>query len=206
MSSCALGTEEMQDPFLRGKAGKACNNSCVRIVDAAGVEVAAGTVGNIEVKGPIVMQAYLDEPDLTDVTLRDGWLRTGDLGSLDGSGYLTLSGRASEVIITGGFNVYPAEIENVLARAPGVQECCVYGVDDSYWGERIEAVIVAVAGSNQSERDILELVKNELGPVRTPKTLYVVDALPRNAVGKVVRRDMPGLVESLREQDDAPTV
>lgn len=206
MSICALGVQEMQDPVLRGKAGKACSNSCVRIVDVAGVEVAAGTVGNIEVKGPIVMQAYLDEPDLTDATLCDGWLRTGDLGSLDGSGYLTLSGRASEVIITGGFNVYPAEIENVLAKAPGVQECCVYGVDDSYWGERIEAVIVAVAGSNQSERNILEFVKNELGAVRTPKALYVVDALPRNAVGKVVRRDMPGLVESMREQNDAQTV
>ena len=206
MSICALGVQEMQDPVLRGKAGKACSNSCVRIVDAAGVEVAAGTVGNIEVEGPIVMQAYLDEPDLTDATLRDGWLRTGDLGSLDESGYLTLSGRASEVIITGGFNVYPAEIENVLARAPGVQECCVYGVDDSYWGERIEAVIVTVAGCDQSERGILEFVKNELGAVRTPKALYVVDALPRNAVGKVVRRDMPGLVESLREQDDAQTV
>ena len=206
MSICALGVQEMQDPVLRGKAGKVCSNSRVRIVDAGGVEVAAGTVGSIEVKGPIVMQAYLDEPDLTDATLRDGWLRTGDLGSLDGSGYLTLSGRAGDVIITGGFNVYPAEIENVLAGAPGVQECCVYGVDDSYWGERIEAVIVAVAGSNQSERDILEFVKNELGPVRTPKALHSVDALPRNAVGKVVRRDMPGLVESLREQDDAQTV
>jgi len=202
MSICALSASEMRDPTLRGTAGRACRNSEVRVIDEMDAEVPAGTAGHIEVRGPIVMREYLDEPEMTAATIHDGWLRTGDLGSLDGSGYMTLSGRASEVIITGGFNVYPAEIENVLARAPGVQECCVYGLDDSYWGERIEAVIVAVAGSNQSERDTLEFVKNELGPVRTPKALHSVDALPRNAVGKVVRRDMPGLVESLREQDD----
>jgi acyl-CoA synthetase (AMP-forming)/AMP-acid ligase II len=202
MTICALGAKEMQDPVLRGKAGKACSNSRVRIVDDAGLELPVGTVGNIEVQGPIVMKAYLHEPGLTDATLRDNWLRTGDLGSLDETGCLTLSGRASEVIITGGFNVYPAEIENVLAKAPGVRECCVYGVDDSYWGERIEAVVVPDPGSNASNADILGFVKEELGSIRTPKALHVVDALPRNAVGKVVRLDMPGFVESFREQDD----
>jgi acyl-CoA synthetase (AMP-forming)/AMP-acid ligase II len=171
-----------------------------------GTKAPAGTVGNIEVKGPIVMQAYLDEPEMTAATIRDAWLRTGDLGFLDDSGNLTLSGRASEVIITGGFNVYPAEIENVLARVPGVRECCVYSTDDPYWGERIEAVIVSDPGSETTKGDILAFVKQELGPVRTPKAIHVVDALPRNAVGKVVRRDMPGLVELLREKDDAQTV
>jgi acyl-CoA synthetase (AMP-forming)/AMP-acid ligase II len=202
MTICALGAKEMQDPVLRGKAGKACSNSRARIVDDAGLELPVGTVGNIEVQGPIVMKAYLDEPGLTDATLRDNWLRTGDLGSLDETGCLTLSGRASEVIITGGFNVYPAEIENVLAKAPGVRECCVYGVDDSYWGERIEAVVVPDPGSNASNADILGFVKEELGSIRTPKALHVVDVLPRNAVGKVVRLEMPGFVESFREQDD----
>jgi len=193
----------MQDPALRGTAGKSCQNSQVRVVDEMYTEVPAGTPGHIEVKGPIVMREYLDEPEMTTATIHDGWLRTGDLGSLDESGNLTLAGRASEVIITGGFNVYPAEIENVLAKAPGVQECCVYGVDDSYWGERIEAVIASDAGSETTEAKILDFVKKELGPVRTPKAVHRVDALPKNAVGKIVRRDMPGLVESLREQDDA---
>lgn len=202
----ALGTEEMRDPCLQGTAGKACNNSRVRIVDDMGVELPAGSIGNIETKGPIVMQGYLDEPDLTDATVRDGWLHTGDLGFLNESGYLTLSGRASEVIITGGFNVYPAEIENVIARATGVRECCVYSVEDRYWGERIEAVVVRDSNSADSESDILDIVRQELGAVRTPKALHSVDALPRNAVGKVVRRDMPGFIRSLREKSDVQSV
>ena len=206
LTICAVGANEMQDPALRGTAGKPCKNSEVRVVDEMGTKVPAGTVGNIEVKGPIVMQAYLDEPEMTAATIRNGWLRTGDLGSLDESGNLALSGRASEVIITGGFNVYPAEIENVLAAVPGVRECCVYSTDDPYWGQRIEAVIVTDAGRHTTEAEILEYVRKELGPVRTPKALHRVDVLPRNAVGKVVRRDMPGLVGSLREQDDAQTV
>lgn len=203
MTICAVSTEEMQSPALRGTAGKPCKNSEVRVVDHMDTGVRPGIVGDIEVKGAIVMQAYLDQPEMTSATIRDGWLRTGDLGSLDESGSLTLAGRASEVIITGGFNVYPAEIENVLANAPGVRECCVYSTDDSYWGERIEAVIVADAGRETTEAEILQYVRKELGPVRTPKALYKIDALPRNAVGKVVRRDMPGLVESLQEKDNA---
>jgi acyl-CoA synthetase (AMP-forming)/AMP-acid ligase II len=206
MTICAVGADEMQDPALRGTAGKPCKNSEVRVVDDSDTDAPPGTVGNIEVKGPIVMQAYLDEPEMTAATIHDGWLCTGDLGSLDESGNLMLSGRASEVIITGGFNVYPAEIENVLARAPGVRECCVYSTDDPYWGERIEAVVVSDPGSETTEADTLAFVKQELGPVRTPKVLHKVDALPRNAVGKVVRRDMPGLVKLLREQDDVQTV
>ena len=193
MTICALGPDEMQDPGLRGTAGRACKNSEVRVVDETHTEVPAGSVGYIEVNGPIVMREYLDEPEMTAATIHDGWLRTGDLGALDGSGNLTLSGRASEVIITGGFNVYPAEIENVLAGAPGVRECCVYSAYDSYWGERIEAVIVADRGSETTEAEILQCVRKELGPVRTPKVLHKVDALPRNAVGKVVRRDLAKL-------------
>ncbi len=195
MTICALGVDEMQDAALRGTAGRPCKNSKVRVVDEKGAEVAAGSTGHVEVTGPIVMTAYLDEPEMTAATIRDGWLRTGDIGSLDGSGNLTLSGRGSDVIITGGFNVYPAEIENVLARAPGVRECCVYATDDSYWGERIEAVIVADARCEMNEAQIMNFVRDELGPVRTPKALHRVDALPRNAVGKVVRRDIASLVE-----------
>ncbi len=195
MTICALGVDEMQDAALRGTAGRPCKNSKVRVVDEQAMEVAAGSIGHVEVAGPIVMKAYLDEPETTAATIRNGWLHTGDMGYLDRSGNLTLSGRCSEVIITGGFNVYPAEIENVLARAPGVRECCVYGTDDSYWGERIEAAIVFDEGCELNEAQVLDFVREELGPVRTPKALHRVDALPRNAVGKVVRRDVAGLVE-----------
>lgn len=198
LTICALDSRDMQDPVRRGIAGRACLNSRVRIVDEAGAEVEPGTVGNIETKGPIVMQGYLDEPQLTADTLQNGWLRTGDLGALDADGYLTLAGRSNEVIITGGFNVYPAEIENVLATVPGIRECCVFGVPDDYWGERIEAVLVT--NETLDESQVIAVVKRELGSVRTPKALHVVDALPRNAVGKVVRRDMIELLANKRVQ------
>lgn len=198
LTICALDTQDMQDPVLRGIAGKACLNSRVRVVDETGAELEPGAVGNIETKGPIVMQGYLDEPQLTAETVQNGWLRTGDLGALDADGYLTLAGRSSEVIITGGFNVYPAEIENVLATVPGVRECCVFGVPDEYWGERIEAALVA--NETLEESQVIAVVKRELGAVRTPKALHIVEALPRNAVGKVVRRDMIDLLAHSREQ------
>jgi acyl-CoA synthetase (AMP-forming)/AMP-acid ligase II len=202
MSICALTTEEMQDPVLRGKAGKACWNSEVRIVDESGKGLPPGEIGHVEVRGPIVMREYLDEPELTAAAMHDGWLCTGDLGWLDDSGILTLAGRASEVIITGGFNVYPAEIENVLAKTPGVRECCVYGVEDPYWGERIEAAIVPDTDSETIKDEILAFIKCELGPVRMPKALHVVDALPRNAVGKVVRRELHEYIRTRRETSD----
>ncbi len=206
MTICALSTREMQDPALRGKAGKACRNSEVRVVDESGKGLPAGDVGHIEVRGAIVMREYLDEPELTAAAMHDGWLCTGDLGSLDDAGILTLAGRAGDVIITGGFNVYPAEVENVLARAPGVRECCVYGTDDPYWGERIEAVVVLGADSQTTRDEILAFVKHELGPVRTPKALHVVDALPRNAVGKVVRRELREYTQTLRESNDVESL
>jgi len=188
LTICGLGTEEMQRPALRGTVGKACVNSRVRVVDDAGAEVATGTIGNIEAKGPIVMQAYLDDPELTQATIRNGWLSTGDLGSVDAGGYLTLAGRVSEVIITGGFNVHPAEIENALAGIPGIRECCVFGVPDDYWGERVEVALVGDGALD--DESIMQTVKEKLGSVRTPKAVHFVDELPRNAVGKVVRRDL----------------
>lgn len=185
---CGLGTEDMRDPALRGSVGKPCVNSRVRVVDDAGHEVGSGTVGNIETKGPIVMQGYLDDPELTEAAIHDGWLATGDLGSVDAAGYLTLAGRVSEVIITGGFNVYPAEIENAVATIPGVRECCVFGIPDDYWGERVE--IAVVGDGDITDASILQTVREKLGAVRTPKAVHFVDELPRNAVGKVVRRDL----------------
>jgi acyl-CoA synthetase (AMP-forming)/AMP-acid ligase II len=197
MTITALGTVEMSDASLRATAGRPCGTSRIRVVDDDGRTLPTGKTGNVEVRGPIVMPGYLDDPALTASTIRDGWLRTGDLGRVDDAGYLTLMGRASEMIITGGFNVYPEEIENILAEAPGVAECCVFGVDDPYWGERIEAVVALTPDASSGAAEIRAFVRERLGSVRTPKTLHLTDSLPRNAVGKVVRRDMPGFVETL---------
>lgn len=195
----ALGPAEMMQPRLRSTVGRACHNSRIRIVDDRGLNVPAGAVGQLEAKGPIVMQAYLDNPELTAATLSAGWLRTGDLASIDEAGYVTLAGRANELIISGGFNVHPAEIENALAGMEGIRESCVFSVADDYWGERIEAMIVTRPDARLGKEEILQHVKQELGAVRTPKALYFVAELPRNAVGKVVRRDMPALVATMQE-------
>jgi len=202
LTIAGLGTDDMQLAERRGSVGQPCVNSRVRIVDENGVEVGAGTIGRVEARGPIVMQGYLDEARLTDAAIRDGWLSTGDLGSVDAEGYLTLAGRSHDVIITGGFNVYPAEIEHVLARIPGIRECCVYGVPDDYWGERIEAAVVAPSGIDDTT--IAAIVRRALGPVRTPKAMHRVDELPVNAVGKVVRRDVARWLANRQRQASGP--
>ena len=194
----ALTAEEMQDATLCGTVGRTCRNIQIRIVNEENGVLPVGTSGSIEVSGPIVMPGYLNNPLSTAATIREGWLRTGDLGYIDASGYLTIVGRASDLIITGGFNVYPTEVENILAEAPGVSECCVFGVEDPYWGERIDAVIVLSSVTVEDKEKIVAFVRERLGAIRTPKNLYVTQAIPRNGVGKVVRRDMPDFIKSLQ--------
>lgn len=198
MMITALTAEEMQDVALCGTVGRSCRNTQIRIVNEENGVLPVGTAGSIEVSGPIVMPGYLNNPLSTAATIREGWLRTGDLGYIDASGYLTIVGRASDLIITGGFNVYPTEVENILAEAPGVSECCVFGVEDPYWGERIDAVIVLSSVAVEDKDKIVAFVRERLGAIRTPKNLYVTQAIPRNGVGKVVRRDMPDFIKSLQ--------
>ena len=201
MTITALSPVEMQNAELRGTVGKACGSSEIRIVSDNDVVVSPGEIGHVEVRGPIVTPGYLDDDELTAATIRAGWLRTGDTGCVNSNGYLTLTGRSSELIISGGYNIYPAEIENVLVEAPGVAECCVFGTADLYWGERVDAAVTLRHGCDVDRAAIVAFVKQKLGSIRTPKKLYVVDALPRNAVGKVVRRDMPDFVMSLSDKD-----
>ena len=193
---CGLTADEMKSGELQGTVGRACRNCQIRVVDDTGEAVAIGETGVVEVSSPIVMKGYLDDSELTQKTIRNGWLSTGDIGWLDDAGYLTLVGRGSEMIISGGFNVYPAEVENVLTQAPGVIECCVFAVADDYWGERIEAILVVENDAEKNTPQLLAFVREQLGPVRTPKALHFSDAIPRNAVGKVIRRDMPEFVRS----------
>jgi len=187
----ALSPAEMLLPEKQSTVGRAGCGCEIRIVDDEGRNQPAGSVGNISVKGPIVMPGYLDDPGQTARVLRDGWLITGDLGHLDDDGYLSLVGRASELIITGGFNVFPAEVENAVVGMPGIRECCVFGVADDHWGERIEAAVTVADDFRGTQSDILDWVRIHIGPIRTPKAVHIVTMIPRNAVGKIVRRDMP---------------
>jgi acyl-CoA synthetase (AMP-forming)/AMP-acid ligase II len=191
----AMRAEEFDDDGLVASVGKATIMTRVEIMDRDGRLLPAGEVGEVVVRGDLVMNGYLDQPELTARTIVDGWLHTGDLGALDARGYLFLKGRTREVIITGGFNVFPADVEAVLVRHPAVQECCVFGADDPKWGEAVHAAVHLRAGAAATEAELIAFVKRDLDSVKAPKVVHMVPGLPRNAAGKVSRRAVKALVE-----------
>jgi acyl-CoA synthetase (AMP-forming)/AMP-acid ligase II len=173
-----------------------CQSSVVNVAITApdGAEMRPGEVGEIVVQGPLVMSAYLDRPELTAQTIVDGRLHTGDLGYIDERGYLFIRGRLREVINSGGFKVFPADVESTLARHPAVAECCVFGVEDAKWGEAVHAAVRLVPGAKVEARELIDFVKRELDSVKAPKRIYFLSELPRNAAGKVSRGAVKALV------------
>ncbi|SDH14349.1 class I adenylate-forming enzyme family protein [Agrococcus jejuensis] len=152
--------------------------------------VADGETGEICVRGDIVMRGYYDDPERTAETVIDGWLRTGDLGHVDAAGRIHLTDRRKDMIISGGFNVYPSEVEQVIWSHPAVQDCAVVGVPDPDWGERVTAVVELNEGQTATADEIVALCKERLGGVRTPKQVEFVDSLPRSVNGKVLKKDI----------------
>ncbi|MFT3975542.1 MAG: AMP-binding protein [Sphingomonas bacterium] len=161
----------------------------VVIMDPQGNRLGAGELGEICGRGDLLMNGYRDMPEETANTIRDGWLHTGDLGVFDERGFLYVKGRIRDVVITGGFNVYPSDVEEAIAQHPAVSEAVVFGVPDDHWGERLEAAVELRAGAGASERDIIDHCRGLLGAVKTPKHVHLVAALPRSPVGKVQRRE-----------------
>lgn len=157
----------------------------VRLGAGGGEE--AGQVGEILVRGPSVFTGYLGQAEATAAALTEGWFSTGDLGCFDPDGYLRIVGRSKEVIITGGQNVYPREVEDVLSACPGVAEVAVVGVPSAEWGEVVTAVVVSSGGAGPSGADLLAYAASRLARFKVPREVRFVDALPRNALGKVVR-------------------
>ena len=149
-----------------------------------------GEIGEICVRGDLVMKGYYKDPEKTDDVLRNGWLHTGDLGHLDSEGYLHLTDRKKDIIITGGFNVYPGQVEQVIWSHPAVEDCAVVGAPDDDWGERVTAVVELKPGHALDTTDLIDLCRRTLGGVRTPKDVVIVDKLPRSANGKVLKRDV----------------
>ena len=160
----------------------------VRIVDSDGREVPTSEAGEVVVKGPTVMAGYLDDPEATANTLSDdGWLRTGDLGVLDERGYLRIVGRIKDMFIVGGFNVYPAEIENALLRHPDVKQAAVIGIPDDRMGEVGMAFVVTTSASGE---EILTWCRDQMANYKVPRKIEIVDELPINAAGKVVKDEL----------------
>ena len=182
-----LGAVEIADPDNLASAGRPSLMTEVRIMDADRRLRPAGEVGEVVVRGDLVMTGYLDMPDKTAETIVDGWLHTGDLGLLDERGYLFLRDRSRDVIITGGFNVYPSDVETVLARHPAVADCVVFGVPDDHWGEAVHAAIEPRPYLTPDIAAITAFLKHELGSVKTPKVVHVFPAMPKSPVGKVLK-------------------
>jgi fatty-acyl-CoA synthase len=154
-----------------------------------------GEIGEIVVRGPLVMNGYLDRPDMTAEVLVDGWLHTGDLGVIDERGYVFIRGRLREVINTGGFKVFPGDVEAALAKHPAVAECSAFGVADEKWGEAVHAAVRLAPGVLVNAAELIAFVKTELGSVKAPKAVHFVSELPRNAAGKVSRAAVRRLIE-----------
>lgn len=189
----AITAQELMDSSRHGSVGHPCPYNEVQIMDAEGRIPARGETGEIVVRGDLVMEGYLDRPDLTQKAIINGWLHTGDLGCFDEKGYLFIKGRLSEVIISGGFNVYPTEVEESLNAHPVVKEAVAFSMPDPYWGERVEAAVV-VSDVKVTPETLLAFAKEQLGSVRAPKAIHILAEMPVNAVGKVARRNVAEII------------
>jgi long-chain acyl-CoA synthetase len=171
-------------------AGREALTTAVRIVDERGQEVPCGTMGEISARGANVMLGYWKDPQLTDTTLRDGWLRTGDIGFLDADGFIYLIDRKNDMIITGGENVYPREVEEVIYKHPAVLECAVLGVPDPVWGEAIKAVVALKPNQTATAEEIMALCAQHLAGYKKPRSVDFMESLPKTSIGKIARRQV----------------
>jgi acyl-CoA synthetase (AMP-forming)/AMP-acid ligase II len=174
------------DDAILGSVGYPRSGVQVAVVADDGTPAATGEVGEIVCRGDVVMSGYWNNPAATTATLVDGWLRTGDMGSFDARGHLTLRDRSKDVVISGGSNIYPREVEEVLIEHPGVVEACVIGAPDPEWGEVVVAVIVGTATEAELEAHLLERIAR----FKRPKRYLYVDELPKNSYGKVLKREL----------------
>jgi long-chain acyl-CoA synthetase len=174
-----------------GSVGKVLDGITVRLVDEHGDDALAGDSGEVWVKGPNVFQGYLNEPEATaKVLTADGWLRTGDIAVTDDDGYLYLVDRAKDLIIVSGFNVYPAEVEEVLLEHPAVREVGVVGVPHPHTGEAVKAFVVLEPGATAHEDTLVAWCLDHLARYKCPAKILFVDELPRNVSGKLLRRSL----------------
>jgi acyl-CoA synthetase (AMP-forming)/AMP-acid ligase II len=195
------GTGEEREKKLKRLAqsiGRPLPDVEVKILDEEGKELPPGNVGEIVAKGPRIMKGYWhDELKTKQAFTPDGWLITGDRGWMDEEGYIFLAGRADDMIIRGGENISPEEVEDVLHSHPKVEEAAVIGVPDLEWGEQPTAIVVLKKGEVTTAEEIIEYCRSKLASFKRPRSVVFVDSLPRNPMGKVLRK-------ALREQHGKP--
>ncbi len=171
-------------------AGRELPGILLRIVNEDGDEVGPNVAGELTVRGNTVMPGYWNRPEATQEALRNGWLHTGEVGYRDDLGYIFITDRVKDMIISGGSNIYPREVEEVLLAHPAVAEACVVGVPDEVWGESVKAVVVLRAQETASEEDVIEFCRLRLASYKKPKSVDFADVLPKNAYGKVLKKEV----------------
>lgn len=188
-----LSRSDHQDPTLQGSCGAPTTTTAVRILDDHGNELAPGAAGELAVRGPVAMECYVkQEPEAE----RDGWILTGDVATMDDRGYLRVVDRKKDMIISGGFNVYPRDVEDALTSHPDVVDAAVYGVPDEHWGEMVVAAVVVRPGSVPDPVALMTHVRDAKGPLLTPKQLVLSEHLPRTALGKVDKKALRAMHSS----------
>jgi acyl-CoA synthetase (AMP-forming)/AMP-acid ligase II len=189
----ALPPEDHQatgGPRMRS-AGKALPGVELAILDEEGRRLPPNEVGEIAIRSPANMSGYWNLPEATAKTIdAEGWLRSGDAGYLDEDGYLFIHDRVKDMIISGGENVYPAEVENAVYGHPDVAEVAVIGVPDPKWGEAVKAIVVRKPGRDPTPEEIIAWSRERIAGFKAPKSVDFIDALPRNASGKILRREL----------------
>jgi long-chain acyl-CoA synthetase len=189
-TSPSVSVMRKEDPRRPGSCGKPLPNIEVAILDDDDKPLPAGETGEVCVKGPNVMKGYYNLPEATAEAMRGGWFHTGDMGHLDEDGYLYITERKKDLIIRGGFNIYPRDVEEVLYGHPAVLECAVVGVQDPKMGEEVRAYVVLRPGETATAQDLMDYACDHLARYKTPKDVVFLDALPKNPIGKILKKDL----------------
>jgi O-succinylbenzoate-CoA ligase len=184
--ACLISPEEAL--AKAGSTGPAFLHTDVRVVTPEGSDVAPGDIGEVIIRGPHIMKEYWNRPEATAETIRDGWLYSGDLATLDKEGFVYIQDRKKDMIISGGENIYPAEIENLLCGHPQIQEAAVIGQPSERWGESPLAIVVPVEGATLQAGDVLDYCNGKLARFKLPRGVVFTDTIPRNPSGKILKR------------------
>jgi long-chain acyl-CoA synthetase len=187
-STGMITANRLSRPYKPGSCGQAYFNVEIRIVDENDRPLSTGETGEITVRGPTVMKGYFNRPEETAEVIRNGWLHTGDMGYLDEDGYLFIVDRKKDLIIKGGENIFPAELEEHLYTIDGIAEAAVVGILDSVYGENVAAYVVLKPGVELTSQDIISQMKTKISPFKLPHKINFIDELPKSPVGKILRR------------------
>lgn len=189
-ATCASAAADENDPIKWNSVGPPLRYTSIRIVNEDGIDVPYGDVGEILIAGPTVMRGYYKDPEATREVLQNGWLKTGDLGRFDEDGYLYIAGRLKDMIIRGGQNIYPTEVENVLSTYPGVEECAVVGVEDAQWGQEVLATIKVAEGQSIDPVTVMDYCRERIASYKCPRIVRFVAEHPKTATGKIKKAEI----------------